>query len=135
MNKILFGITKILNSCVAKRIDIDPHFKNFTIKNRNVYFVDLYPPMNKKFIKILLKSNKKIKKQIKDHLNNYNYKKIKHHFLADLKKTKNINRQFYFYSKKYFLEKKILKKIDYKLINKIIKIEERNLNDKRFTLS
>tara|TARA_B100000927_G_C16428326_1_gene454446 strand:+ start:635 stop:1306 length:672 start_codon:yes stop_codon:yes gene_type:complete len=135
MNMILDGISKILNICEEKKIDLDPHFKNFTIKNNKVYFVDLYPPMNNKFINILLNYNKNIKKNIKMHLTNYDYKKIKHHFLADLKKSKYINRKFYFYAKKYFLQKRIIKNINYKLINKIIKIEESNLKNKSFTLS
>jgi hypothetical protein len=135
MNIILEGVTKIINACVKKKIDIDPHFKNFTVKNNSIYFVDLYPPMNKKFIKILLNYNKNIKDKITNHLKTYSYKNIKHHFLADLKKSKYINRKFYFYSKKFFLKNGVLKKINYKKINNIIKIEENNLKNKNFTLS
>lgn len=135
MNLILSGIIKILNDCEKKKIEIDPHFKNFTIKNGKVYFVDLYPPMKNKFIKVLVDNNKVIKNEILKHLKTYKYKFIKHHFLADLKKSKYINRSFYFYSKKFFLENKVINKIDYELINNIIKIEEKNLNNKNFTLS
>ena len=135
MKIILYGVTQILNICERKKIDIDPHFKNFTIKNNNIFFVDLYPPMNKKFINILLRFNKKVKNKIKKHLETWSYKNIKHHFLADLKKSKYINRNFYYYSKKYFIDNNIVKKIDYKLINNIIRIEEGNLKNKNFTLS
>ena len=135
MKIILKGVTRILNLCEKKKIDIDPHFKNFTVKNNNVFFVDLYPPMNKKFINVLLKYNKKVKEKIEKHLKTWSYKNIKHHFLADLKKSKYINRNFYYYSKKYFIENNIVKKIDYKLINNIILIEEKNLKNKNFTLS
>lgn len=135
MKFILNGVVKILNCCVKKKIDIDPHFKNFTIKNKKVFFVDLYPPMNKKFKNILINSNKKIKNEISNHLKTYGYKYIKHHFLADLKKSKYINRKFYFYSKKFFLENKVISKINYKLIDSIINIEEKNLKNKKFTLS
>jgi hypothetical protein len=135
MNMILSGITKILDNCEKKKIDIDPHFKNFTIKNNKVFFVDLYPPINNKFINILTNCNKKIKNEISKHLKTYSYKYIKHHFLADLKKSKYINRKFYSYSKKFFLEKKIINEINYDLINSIIKIEEKNLKNKNFTLS
>jgi hypothetical protein len=91
--------------------------------------------MNKKFINVLLKYNKKVKEKIEKHLKTWSYKNIKQHFLADLKKSKYINRNFYYYSKKYFIENDIVKKIDYKLINNIILIEEKNLKNKNFTLS
>lgn len=135
MSSILKQITDFLKMCETKKIGIDPHFKNFTILNQKIYFVDVYPPVTKNFTKLLIKYNPSIKKQINDHLSNYAYNKVKHHFLADLKKTKNINKKFYEYSKKYFVKNKILKKINYKLINKIIKIEDTNLNNRTFTLT
>jgi hypothetical protein len=135
INIILKGVSEILNKCERKKIDLDPHFKNFTIKNNQIFYVDLFPPMTNDYKKLLLNNNKNIKTYISEHFNMYSYKLIKHHFLADLKKTKNINQFFYFYSKKYFIDNKIIKKIDFKLIDKIILIEEKNLNNNNFTLS
>lgn len=135
MHVILDGVIKILNQCERQRIDLDPHFKNFTILKNKVYFVDIFPPLTSKYVNLLTKNNPKIKSQIKRHLNTWKFKIIKQHFLADLKKSKFINRKFYSLAKKYFLEQKVVKKIDFKLINQIIKIEETNLKNKKFTLS
>ena len=135
LNFILEGITNILSNCEKKKIGIDPHFKNFTILKNKIYFVDFYPPVTKNFTNLLIKYNPKIKKQIRMHLACYSYNKIKHHFLADLKKSKKIYKKFYFLSKKFFIKKKVLNKIDYKLINHIIKIENTNLNNQNFTLT
>ena len=118
-----------------KKIGIDPHFKNFTLKKKKIYFVDIYPPIRKEFISLLVKHNKKIKFHILKHLENYKHNKIKQHFLADLKKTNYINKNFYKYAVEYFIVNNVVSKINYKLINQIIKIEERNLNNKLFTLS
>jgi len=135
MKVILDGVITILNECEKNKIDIDPHFKNFTVKNNKIYFVDIFPPLTKAYISLLTKYNKNIKKKIISHIGTWNHRIIKQHFIADLKKSKFINRKFYYYTKEYFLKKKIIKKINYKLINKIIKIEEKNLKNKMFTLS
>lgn len=135
MKTILNGVILILNDCEKKRIDIDPHFKNFTIMNNKIYYVDMFPPLTRQYVKLLIKYNQNIKYKIKNHLKTWNYKIIKQHFIADLKKSKFINRKFYFCTKKYFLKKKTIPYINYKLINKIIHIEEKNLKDKKFTLS
>lgn len=135
MKKILDGVSQILNFCEKNKIDIDPHFKNFTILNNKIYFVDIFPPLTKKYLTLLIFYNQKIKKKIIQHINTWNYKTLKLHFLADLKKSKFINRIFYYYAKKYFIKEKLIQKIDYKKINKIISIEENNLKNKKFTLS
>lgn len=135
MEKILYGVTQILNFCEKNKINIDPHFKNFTILNNNVYFVDIFPPLTKKYIQLLTHFNKKIKNKIIKHLNTWNYQLIKQHFIADLKKSKFINRNFYLFAKKYFVKNKLIKKISYKKINRIIAIEESNLKNNKFTLS
>ena len=135
MKIILDGVILILNNCEKKKINIDPHFKNFTIMNDKIYYVDMFPPPTRQYINLLIKYNKSIQYKIKKHLKTYSYKIIKQHFIADLKKSKFINRKFYFYTKKYFLKKKTIPYINYKLINKIIYIEEKNLKDKKFTLS
>ena len=135
MKEILKGIVEILNICEKKKIGMDPHFKNFTLKKKKIYFVDIYPPIRKDFISLLIKHNKKIKFRILKHLENYNHNKIKQHFLADLKKTSYINKNFYKYAVEYFMVNNVVSKINYKLINQIIKTEESNLNNKLFTLS
>ena len=135
MNHLLNEISNILNICENTKIGIDPHFKNFTILKNKIYFVDFYPPVTRSFTSLLIKYNPKIKKQISLHLECYAYDKIKHHFLADLKKSKNINKKFYSFAKNFFIKKKILNKINYNLINNIIKIENNNLNNKDFTLT
>lgn len=135
MEIILNGVILILNDCEKKKIDIDPHFKNFTIMNDKIYYVDMFPPLTKQYINLLIKYNKNIKYKIKSHLKTWSYKILKQHFIADLKKSKFINRKFYFYTKKYFLKKKTIPCVNYKLINKIIYVEEKNLKDKKFTLS
>ena len=135
MKEILYGVVEILNICEKKKIGIDPHFKNFTVKGKKIFFVDIYPPIRKEFISLLVKYNKNVKSDIIKHLDTYNHKKIKQHFLADLKKTKYINKKFYKFAKEYFIVNNVVKKINHKLINQIIKIEEKNLNNKSFTLS
>ena len=91
--------------------------------------------MTNEYRRLLIQNNPNIKNLISKHLDTYKYNLIKHHFLADLKKTKKINKDFYFYSKKFFIVKGILNKINYKLIKKIIKIENKNLKSNDFTLS
>lgn len=135
MNHILNEISNILNIFENVKIGIDPHFKNFTILKNKIYFVDFYPPVTSSFTALLIKYNPKIRKQISLHLQCYSYDKIKHHFLADLKKSKNINKEFYSFAKNFFIKKKVLNKINYKLINDIIKIENTNLNNQNFTLT
>ena len=49
MNLILEEISKILDKCEKMTIDLDPHFKNFTLKNNRVFYVDLFPPMTNEY--------------------------------------------------------------------------------------
>lgn len=135
MHLIFDGVINILNQCEKNKLDIDPHFKNFTMKKDKVYFVDIFPPLTKNYIRLLTNYNLNIKSDITNHISTWKFNIIKHHFLADLKKSKFINRKFYILAKKYFLSQNVLKKIDYSLINKIIRIEEKNLKSKKFTLS
>lgn len=135
MEKILYGVAQILNFCEKNKIDIDAHFKNFTFLNNKIYFVDIFPPLTKKYLRLLTYYNKEIKNNIIQHLCTWNYKFIKEHFIADLKKSKFINRNFYFFAKKYFIKNRVIKKFSYKKINRIIKIEESNLRKNEFTLS
>ena len=135
IENILYQISKILETCVSNKVDLDPHIKNFTIKNNIVYYVDTFPPVIDDYIKLLTKYNVKNKKNIKKHLNTWKYNMLMYHFLADIKKTKSLNPKIYIKSKTLFLKKRFIRNFSLKKVNNIIEIENSNLKRKGFTLS
>ena len=135
IDNIIDQITIILRKCVDRKVSLDPHIKNFTLKNGTVYYVDTFPPVFDEYIKILVQYNPKNKKNIIKHIKTWSPNKIMYHFLADLKKTKNLNKNMYLRSKKKFIKKGYIKRFSINKVNEIIKIEGDNLKCETFTLS
>ena len=125
----------ILKNCIKNKIGLDPHIKNFTLLNDKVFYVDTFPPVSKEYINLLTKHNLEYSKDIKSHLKNYKPEKLAYHFLADLKKTKEINIYFYKVAKNRLLKKGFIRNFDVKKVNEIIKIENSNALKKGFSLS
>tara|TARA_Y100000816_G_scaffold291379_1_gene282559 strand:- start:277 stop:945 length:669 start_codon:yes stop_codon:yes gene_type:complete len=132
---VLDQIISILLKCSSNKVDLDPHIKNFTIKDNTVYYVDTFPPMIKDYVELLVKYNSENKINIRKHLSTWKYNRLMYHFLADIKKTKSLNRKIYYESKKMFLKKRLIRNFSDKKINEIIKIEGSNLKRNGFTLS
>lgn len=135
MINIIEQILSILKSSINNKTSLDPHIKNFTIKNNIVYYVDTFPPVTEEYIKILIKANAKNKSNILKHLSTWKPHKIMYHYLADLKKTRSIDRRFYFLSKKLIISKGYIRKFSIEKVNHIINIESSNLENRTFTLS
>ena len=132
---VLDQIIRILLKCSSNKVDLDPHIKNFTIKDSTVYYVDTFPPMVKDYVELLVKYNSENKKNIQKHLSTWKYNRLMYHFLADIKKTKSLNKKIYYVSKKLILKKRLIRNFSSKKINDIIKIEGSNLKRDGFTLS
>ena len=135
IHNVLDQIVNILLKCSSNKVDLDPHIKNFTIKDNTVYYVDTFPPMIKNYVELLVKYNSENKMNIKKHLSTWKYNRLMYHFLADVKKTKSLNKKIYYESKKLILKKRLIRNFSDKKINDIIKIEGSNLKRNGFTLS
>ena len=61
--------------------------------------------------------------------------KLAYHFLADLKKTKELNKDFFKIAKKSLIQNRFIRRFDIQKVNEIIKIEKANLTKKEFSLS
>ncbi len=135
IDDVLNQIIKILRKCVKHKIALDPHIKNFTINKGIIYYVDTFPPVLDDYINLLTKYNYPNKTLILRHLNTFKYNKIMYHFLADIKKTKTLNRKIYIKAKSLFIKKSFIRNFSLKKINEIIKIEHNSSKRKQFTLS
>ena len=135
IDNIIDQITIILRKCVDRKVSLDPHIKNFTLKNGVVYYVDTFPPVFNEYLNILIQYNPENKKNIIKHIKTWSPNRIMYHFLADLKKTKNLNKKIYLRSKKKFIQKGYIKRFSIDKVNEIIRIEGDNLKCKSFTLS
>ena len=135
MENLLNQIEVILKKCRKNNIGLDPHIKNFICLDNKVFYVDTFPPVSKEYISLLTKYNFEYSREIRLHLKNYNPDKLAYHFLADLKKTKELNTNFYKIAKKSFIQKRFIRKFDLRKVNEIIKIEESNVKKKGFSLS
>lgn len=135
MENVIKQIGEMLSKCSSKKVGMDPHIKNFTIKKNKVFYVDTFPPVTKKYIALLVSYNIENKNNIKNHLDTWKPDRLMYHFLADIKKTEGLNKKFYYKCKKYFLENSYIKDFNFNEVKKIINIEEKNFNKKGFTLS
>jgi len=128
-------IEDILKKCRKYKIGLDPHIKNFTYIDNKVFYVDTFPPVSREYISLLTKYNSDFSKEIKLHLKNYMPEKLAYHFLADLKKTKELNKDFFKIAKKSLIQNRFIRRFDIQKVNEIIKIEKANLTKKEFSLS
>ena len=135
MDNVIEQIGEMLHKCKLKEVGMDPHIKNFTYKKDKVFYVDTFPPVTEEYIELLTKYNKENKENIKKHLDTWKPDRLMYHFLADIKKTNDLNKKFFNKCKSFFIKKKYIKNFDMKEVDKIIEIEEKNLNKKGFTLS
>lgn len=135
LEDVIEQISLILKKCAINKVSMDPHIKNFTILNGEVYYVDTFPPVSKEYIKLLSKYNSKNKKHIIDHLNTWGPNQLRYHFLADIFKTKNLNPKLFKKSKDYFIKFRHIRNFDENRMNNIIKTEDTNILRKGFTLS
>ena len=135
MENVIKQIGEMLSKCSSKKVGMDPHIKNFTIKKNKVFYVDTFPPVSEKYIALLVSYNIENKNNIKNHLDTWKPDRLMYHFLADIKKTEGLNKKFYYKCKKYFLENNYIKDFNFNEVKKIINIEEKNFNKKGFTLS
>ena len=97
--------------------------------------MDTFPPVSKKYIDLLTKYNPNLDKEIRSHLRTWNPEKLRYHFLADVKKTKELNQDFYKVAKENFIKNGSIRNFNLQKVNEIINIEESNIALKDFTLS
>ena len=135
MENVVRQIEIILKNCKKNNLGLDPHIKNFTLSKEKVYYVDTFPPVSKKYIDLLTKYNLNLDKEIRSHLRTWNPEKLRYHFLADVKKTKELNKDFYKVAKENFIKNRSIRNFNLQKVNEIINIEESNIALKDFTLS
>ena len=132
MENIVNQIEIILKNCKKNNLGLDPHIKNFTLSKEKVFYVDTFPPVSKKYIDLLTKYNPNLDKEIRSHLRTWNPEKLRYHFLADVKKTKELNQGFYKVAKENFIKNGSIRNFNLQKVNEIIKIEESNISLERF---
>ena len=135
MENVVRQIEIILKNCKKNNLGLDPHIKNFTLSKEKVYYVDTFPPVSKKYIDLLTKCNPNLDKEIRSHLRTWNPEKLRYHFLADVRKTKELNKDFYKVAKENFIKNRSIRNFNLQKVNEIINIEESNIALKDFTLS
>lgn len=135
MENVVRQIEIILKNCKKNNLGLDPHIKNFTLSKEKVFYVDTFPPVSKKYIDLLTKYNPNLDKEIRSHLRTWNPEKLRYHFLADVKKTKELNQDFYKVAKENFIKNGSIRNFNLQKVNEIINIEESNIALKDFTLS
>ena len=135
MENIVNQIEIILKNCKKNNLGLDPHIKNFTLSKEKVFYVDTFPPVSKQYIDLLTKYNLHISQEIRSHLKTWTPEKLRYHFLADVKKTKDLNKDFYKVAKESFVKSGSIRNFKLQKVNEIIKIEESNISLEGFTLS
>ena len=135
MENVVRQVEIILKNCKKNNLGLDPHIKNFTLSKEKVFYVDTFPPVSKKYIDLLTKYNPNLDKEIRSHLRTWNPEKLRYHFLADVKKTKELNQDFYKVAKENFIKNGSIRNFNLQKVNEIINIEESNIALKDFTLS
>ena len=135
MENVVKQIEIILKNCKKNNLGLDPHIKNFTLFKEKVFYVDTFPPVSRKYIDLLTKYNPNLNKEIRSHLRTWKPEKLRYHFLADVKKTKELNKDFYKVAKENFIKNRSIRNFKLQKVNEIIAIEESNIALKGFTLS
>ena len=135
MENVVRQIEIILKNCKKNNLGLDPHIKNFTLSKEKVFYVDTFPPVSRKYIDLLTKYNPNLNKEIRSHLRTWKPEKLRYHFLADVKKTKELNKDFYKVAKENFIKNRSIRNFKLQKVNEIIAIEESNIALKGFTLS
>ena len=135
MENIVNQIEIILKNCKKNNLGLDPHIKNFTLSKEKVFYVDTFPPVSKQYIDLLTNYNLHISQEIRSHLKTWTPEKLRYHFLADVKKTKDLNKDFYKVAKESFVKSGSIRNFKLQKVNEIIKIEESNISLEGFTLS
>ncbi len=120
--KIFDSIFDIIKLAIEKNICIDPHIKNFTIDNEEVYYVDVFPPHGEEYWKILLDSNEGREYEVSETLDLFKPNMLAHHFLADFHGTFN-NMKLVEKLAKKMVEKNLIKSFDINTFNKILMLE------------
>lgn len=118
----LFQSLDIIYLAFKNKVYIDPHIKNFVIKNNKMKYVDIYQPLTTKYIKFRIKNSLSTseKKIVRQNFIFFSYRYIFFHFFADLIK---INHGFLKYKNLYLkiLKDRYLIKINEKKFIKLIK--------------
>ena len=119
--KVLFSLKK------KKDVMLDPHIKNFVFdKNQKLYYVDLYQPLTKSYIKERISKSKNIFKKmiVKKNFMYFQSKFLIEHFVADLIATNKFFKVYIFFlftylqSRGYYNKSfQYFKSIVYKIIN------------------
>ena len=108
------------------KLFFDPHIRNFTLKQGQLFYVDTFPPYGTKYLDLLISYNPKFKNRIKEHFDLYAFNMIPHHFLSDFKKTFPNDSKLYNILVGMMYEKQLIVKLNKSTINDIISKE--NLN-------
>ncbi len=127
-------ILNIIKTAKENGIFLDPHIKNFTVSNGDVFYVDIFPPYSKDYLKLLLKSDLSNKKEIIKNMDLFSPKNLGNHFIADLKKTFKKEDELINLISNKVVQLGIMDNINKNHINEIINIEELRSNDEDFEL-
>lgn len=107
--ELLSQITDIIKKAQKSNIYIDPHPKNFVLKNNKLYYVDFSPPYLPEYNNLVIaNTEEKHKGLVKKNLEAFSPNEIGYHFAGDLLKEDNKfgNIMLGLYS--YFKEERII---------------------------
>lgn len=134
LKKIFF----ILKKAKIKKINIDPHIKNFVLSNDSkMYYVDIFPPYVKKYEKLRSKFYKTYDEKLICNINfSFFYpKNLFYHFIADLIKFNNKYKKRLNLIYKILIDNHLITSSKYFLIKKykkIIEIEKLRIRKKYY---
>ena len=87
-NEFVFdSIVEICQTAINHNLYLDPHIRNFTYQNGEVYYVDVFPPYSEDYLDLLISFNPHLKDKLSALFDLFSPHMIAHHFLADFKKT------------------------------------------------
>ena len=126
-NKLLFNnIIDICAKVYDNKLFFDPHIRNFTVQNGELFYIDTFPPYGNKYLDLLISFNPELENRIIDHFNLYAFNMVPHHFLSDFKKTFPKESKLLSLLVDMMCEKGLIVNLNHSIMNEIIKQENIN---------
>lgn len=119
-----FTMIKSIKKAAKHNILFDPHIKNFTILNDDLYYVDIFPPYSEDYLNLLVLNFPKFGKDLTNLFNIFSPSMVMHHFLSDFKKTFPKENKLMLKLGEIMINERFIENIDFSLIDYIISLEE-----------
>jgi hypothetical protein len=131
---LLDQMIEICRLAIEANLSFDPHFRNFTVREGKVFYVDIFPPLIDDYFKLFsLLGNPELNRREWEHYALFHPKAVAQHFLADWLKVYN-NEQVLEAVADRMKVLDLIAKIDRELIQTVIQIENQNHADPEFWL-